>query len=68
MFRLRSELSSALQEDVQQGMRVTLLEKEKGSILVDGTSLDFNDGTVKLDHTFLEDNKTYILKYEFFDK
>jgi hypothetical protein len=31
-------------------MRVTLLDKELGSILIDGSSVDGNEGSIKLDY------------------
>ena len=48
-------------------MRVSLLD-ELGAILVDATSVDDNEGLVKLDYLRLLPNKNYTIKYEFFDK
>jgi hypothetical protein len=49
-------------------MRVSLIETDTGSILADGSSIDDNEGSVKLDYAQLKDNKSYAIRYEFFDK
>lgn len=49
-------------------MTVALYESESGSILVDATSQDDNEGSVKLEYLDLKPDIEYILKYEFFDK
>lgn len=49
-------------------MRVTLLDYDDHSILVDGTSIDDNEGMVLLEYHKLEAGKSYIIKYDFFEK
>jgi hypothetical protein len=49
-------------------MRVSLLDGENGSILVDWTSIDDNEGVVLLEYHELKPAHKYIIKYEFFDK
>lgn len=49
-------------------MRVSLIEAKTGSILADASSIDDNEGSVRLDYVKLEDGKAYAIKYEFFDK
>lgn len=68
LFRLKAELSSAFSDMVQQGMRVSLIDAETGAILTDASSIDENEGAVRLDYAKLEDDKAYAIKYEIFDK
>ena len=49
-------------------MRVSLVEADSGFILADGSSIDDNEGVVRLDYHKMEENKQYYVKYEFFDK
>ena len=49
-------------------MRVTILEEHSGSIIIDGTTLDFGDqGYVSLDTDELKDNTDYVLRYDLYD-
>lgn len=47
ILRLRAELSSAISDKVQQGMKISLLQENIG-ILVDASSIDNNEGSVIL--------------------
>lgn len=49
-------------------MRVSLIEQESGSILIDATSIDDNEGVARLDYTSLSYDTMYVLKYEFFEQ
>lgn len=49
-------------------MRVSLIDAESGFILADGSSIDDNEGVVRLDYHKMEGGKEYYVKYEFFDK
>jgi hypothetical protein len=49
-------------------MRVSLIDAENGFILADGSSIDDNEGVVRLEYNKMEDQKEYYVKYEFFDK
>lgn len=47
ILRLRAELSSAVSDKLQQGMRISLIQENTG-IIVDASSIDNNEGSVIL--------------------
>lgn len=51
-------------------MRVSLIDASEGNygILVDGTSLDNDLGSVYLEYPSLQDGKEYIIRYDLYDK
>lgn len=51
-------------------MRVSLIDASQGNygILVDGTSLDNDLGSVYLEFPDLEDGREYIIRYDLYDK
>lgn len=49
-------------------MKVSLIDQSNSFILADGSSIDDNEGLVKLDYHKLEAGKTYQVVYEFFEK
>lgn len=49
-------------------MRVSLVDKILGTILIDASSVDNNEGSVMLDYIDLKQGTEYILTYDFFDK
>ncbi|CDW81429.1 laminin subunit alpha-like [Stylonychia lemnae] len=69
IFRLKAELSSAFSDEVQQGMRVSLVNKgsEKG-ILADASSLDYNQGSINIEYVELQEGVEYTVRYDLYDK
>lgn len=49
-------------------MKVSLIQESNHFILADGSSIDDNEGVVKLNYHKLEAGKTYHIVYEFFEK
>lgn len=49
-------------------MRVSVLEESSGTIVIDGSTDDNDERSVHLDSINLSSTKTYLIKYEFFEK
>jgi hypothetical protein len=49
-------------------MRVTILETKSGSIIVDATSLDNDQGYINLESEKIEAGIEYTLRYDLYDK
>jgi hypothetical protein len=51
-----------------QGMRVSVIEEKSGNLIVDGSSEEMDERNVHLNSISLSSDKSYIIKYEFFEK
>jgi len=49
-------------------MRVSVLDESDKSVVVDGSSDDHDEQRVHLDSIDLSSTKSYLIKYEFFEK
>ena len=67
-LRIRSQLKSAQMDSEQQGMRVSVTEEATCIVVVDGSTEDNDERSVHLDSIDISSAKSYIIKYEFFQK
>ena len=51
-----------------QSMKVTVSEEHGGQVIVDASTEDNDERGVHLDSIELSSNKSYIIKYQFFEK
>jgi len=49
-------------------MRVSIVDELTGSVVVDGSTEDYDERSVHLDSVEMSSSKAYIIKYEFFEK
>lgn len=68
ILRLRATLRSAGMDSQDQSMKVSVLEESSGSVVVDASTEDNDERGVHLDSIELSSNKSYIIKYQFFEK
>jgi len=69
VLRLRASLHSARMDEIAQSMRVSVAEEGSGKrVIVDGSTEDGDERSVHLDSIELSSSKSYIIKYEFFEK
>jgi hypothetical protein len=55
-------------DNTDQGMKVTVKEEASGTVVVDGTTEDYDERRVHLDSVELSSSKVYIIKYVFYSK
>jgi hypothetical protein len=53
---------------IAQTMRVSVIEEQSGKVVIDGTTEEDDQRSVHLDSIDISSSKTYIIKYEFFEK
>jgi hypothetical protein len=69
VLRLRASLHSAHMDDIAQSMRVSVSEEHSGKrVIIDGSTEDSDERSVHLDSIELSSSRSYIIKYEFFEK
>jgi len=68
ILRLRATLRSANMDQVDQSMKVSVIEEKSGQVVLDGTTEDHDERSVHLDSVELSSSLAYIIKYEFFEK
>jgi hypothetical protein len=56
-------------DEISQSMRVSVAEEHSGKrVVIDGSTDDNDERSVHLDSIELSSSKSYIIKYEFFEK
>ena len=68
ILRLRASLRSQRMDYTDQGMRVSVIEEKSGNVIVDASSEEMDERNVHLDSISLSSDKSYTIKYEFFEK
>lgn len=57
-----------MMDTTAQGMKVSVVEEASGKIIVDGSTEDSDERNVHLDSIDISSSKSYIIKYEFYEK
>lgn len=68
LLRLRTSFMSSRMDFSDQSMIVSVIEEQTGKVIVDGSSEVMDERNVHLDSIDISSAKSYILKYEFFQK
>jgi len=55
-------------DSTDQGMKVSVIEEQSGQTIVDGSTEDYDERKVHLDSLRLQSSKSYVIKYEFYEK
>ena len=67
-MRLRASLHSSEMDYVSQSMKVSVIEEATGKVIIDGDTEDDDERIVHLDSLDISSTKSYVIKYEFFEK